>query len=133
MKKVILLAIACVAFSFAQAQTQDTTVRFNETVHNFGDIPQGVPASWSFEFTNTGTAPVTVLSVQASCGCTASDWTKEPIAPGAKGFVKATYNAAALNAFNKHLTVKTDSTPDTILLYIKGTVNAPVAPAPESK
>jgi hypothetical protein len=136
MKKIFLLMAACVVFTFAHAQTADTLVRFDKLIHNFGEIAQGVPQTYAFEFTNAGTTPVTVVSVQASCGCTASDWTKEPVAPGQKGFVKATYNAAARGGFDKSLTVKTDSTPATIVLRIRGTVVAPVAPeapVPEQK
>jgi len=41
-----------------------------------------------------------------TCGCTISDYTKEPIAPGKTGVINATYNAAAIGHFEKHLTVK---------------------------
>ena len=34
------------------------------------------------------------------------DYTKSPIAPGKTGTITATYNAAAANHFDKHLTVK---------------------------
>ena len=34
------------------------------------------------------------------------DYTKAPIAPGKTGTITATYNAAAANHFDKHLTVK---------------------------
>ncbi|MDR0729645.1 MAG: DUF1573 domain-containing protein [Prevotellaceae bacterium] len=132
MKKIIiLLTIACATFTFVQAQTTDTIVKFDELIHNFGEIPQGVPATYSFEFTNNGDTPVTIVSVQASCGCTTPGWTKEAVAPGERGFVKATYNAAAQGNFDKSLTVKTDSNPATIVLRIRGKVATPVAP--ESK
>ncbi|MDR1680693.1 MAG: DUF1573 domain-containing protein [Prevotellaceae bacterium] len=138
MKKIILLTLAFAAFTFAQAQTTDTIVKFDELIHNFGDIPQGIPATYSFEFTNNGTTPITILSVNASCGCTTPGWTKEAVAPGEKGFVKATYNAASQGNFDKSLTVKTDGNPATVVLRIRGKVAAPVAPeskpaAPESK
>lgn len=131
MKKIILLTLACAVFTVAKAQTADTIVKFDEQIHNFGDIPQGVPATYSFEFTNAGDTPITITSVQASCGCTTPGWTREPVAPGEKGFVKATYNAATQGNFDKSLTVKTDSNPATIVLRIRGKVAAPVAP--ESK
>jgi hypothetical protein len=47
-------------------------------------------------FTNTGSTPLVISNVRGSCGCTVTDYTKEPIAPGKTGNVKATFNAAAL-------------------------------------
>ena len=59
--------------------------------------------------------------MQASCGCTTPDWSKEPIAPGKKGFVKASYNPAGRPGnFNKSVTVTSNQ--GTQVLYIKGQV-----------
>ena len=49
---------------------------------NFGEIRQGKPVTTTFEFTNTGAAPLLISSVKTSCGCTASNWTKDAIQPG---------------------------------------------------
>jgi pectate lyase len=59
--------------------------------------------------------------VQGSCGCTATDYSKEPIAPGKKGYVTATYNAANMGAFHKTVTV-TANTDAPVVLVIKGEV-----------
>ncbi|MCS6822234.1 MAG: DUF1573 domain-containing protein [Microscillaceae bacterium] len=91
--------------------------------HDFGNIPAGTPVSVDFVVTNTGTAPLILSSVQASCGCTTPEWTKEPIPPGKSGKIKATYNAAAVGPFNKGITVISNSVDQpTKVLYIKGEV-----------
>jgi hypothetical protein len=89
-----------------------------------GQIPQGTPKNIEFEFKNTSDKSVIITNVKPACGCTTSDYTKEPIAPGKSGFVKATYNASALGSFNKTVTVTTnlDDTPK--VLTFKGTVVA---------
>ena len=89
-----------------------------------GQIPQGTPKNIEFEFKNTSDKSVIITNVKPACGCTAADYTKEPIAPGKSGFVKATYNASALGSFNKTVTVTTnlDDTPK--VLTFKGTVVA---------
>jgi hypothetical protein len=51
-----------------------------------------------------------------------TDYTKEPIAPGKKGSVKATFNAAALGAFNKSIRVTANVEGGAETLYIKGEV-----------
>ena len=130
MKKVFLFAALCLCLGLAaQAQQADTTVKFAVTVHDFGEIAQNAgPQTYVFEFTNVGAEPVTIQNVSASCGCTTPGWTREPVAPGQKGEVKATFNPSALIPFDKPLTVYTNSTPAQIVLRIKGrVVEAPKA------
>ncbi|MDR1984038.1 MAG: DUF1573 domain-containing protein [Prevotellaceae bacterium] len=121
MKK-ILLAIVCLISFASYAQTDAVSIVFTSTTHDFGEIQQGVPQTFSFEFKNTGTEPIIIQSVRPSCGCTTPGWTKEPVEPGEKGYVQATYNAASLGSFNKSLTVTSNGNPASIVLYIKGAV-----------
>src|SRR5207248_995600 len=43
---------------------------FAEPVHDFGTVPRGVLLSHPFRLTNAGPAPVRVVGVRVSCGCT---------------------------------------------------------------
>jgi hypothetical protein len=92
---------------------------------DFGKIKQGVPATHKFVFTNKGKVPMVITNAQPSCGCTTPDWTKDPIPPGGQGFVQATYNAAAVGAFDKSITVMTNVETGVVLLRIHGEVLAP--------
>lgn len=94
-----------------------------------GNIPQNTPKPIVFEFKNTGKTAVIITNVQGSCGCTATDYTKTPIAPGKTGIVTATYNAANAGAFTKTVSVTTNIETAPKVLTIKGTV---VASAPKS-
>jgi hypothetical protein len=122
MKKMFLLALVCLFNLAVNAQTADSTLVFNSTSHDFGEIQQGVPQTFSFEFTNNGVEPIVIQSVQPSCGCTTPGWTKEPVEAGKKGYVQATYNAAAAGPFSKSLKVTYSGGSQPIVLYIKGTV-----------
>ncbi|MBL0356491.1 MAG: DUF1573 domain-containing protein [Chitinophagaceae bacterium] len=90
--------------------------------HDFGEIPRGKPVSIEFEFTNTGDEHLLIADVATSCGCTASDYTKEPIAPGRSSKVKVSYNAAAAGSFTKTITVNFQDASLKKTLEIKGTV-----------
>ena len=92
---------------------------------DFGKIKQGVPATHKFIFTNKGKVPMVITNAQPSCGCTTPDWTKDPIPPNGQGFVQATYNAAAVGAFDKSITVMTNVETGVVLLRIHGEVLAP--------
>lgn len=133
MKKIITLAVVAIAALIALPQGAeakkknsggDSKIEFVATSHDFGTIMEkNGPVSCEFEFTNTGTAPLVIFDVTAQCGCTRPEYPKKPIAPGAKGKVKVTYNPAGRpGAFLKTVTVKCNTVPRSTALKIKGTV-----------
>lgn len=87
-----------------------------------GEIPQGTPKTIEFEFKNNTDKAVIITNVKPACGCTTGDYTKEPIAPGKVGYVKAVYNAAAAGAFSKSVTVTTSAEETPKVLVFKGNV-----------
>lgn len=95
----------------------------NDTIE-VGDIPQGIPKLIEFEFKNTGISVVKITDVHGSCGCTTTDYTKEEIAPGKTGIIKATFNAINVGGFTKTVTVKTTAEENTKVLVFKGKVLA---------
>ena len=106
--------------------------------YEFGSIPQGTPATHVFNFKNTGTSPLILSSVQASCGCTTPEWPKEAVAPGASAKINVTYNAANPGEFTKTITVVSNAgaTPTTILTIhgdVKPAAAANTAAAPAAK
>jgi hypothetical protein len=134
MKKIclILMITACASTMFAQElalataamNTVTATPEFgwDVTAFDFGKIQLNKPVTHEFRFTNTGDAPLVISSVQASCGCTVAEYSKDPIAPGAQGFVKATYNAAKVGVFTKSVTVNANAENNVVQLSIKGEV-----------
>ena len=134
MKKLVLLASFVFGVVFL-GYTQTASVKiesgnpsamakfkWEETTHNFGKINQGKPVSNEFLFTNTGSTPLVISNVKGSCGCTVTSYTKEPIAPGKTGNVKATFNAAAAGSFNKSVRVTANVEGGNETLFIKGEV-----------
>ena len=107
MKKLLLpiAAIILTTTAFAQKKIADVAKFDNETI-SFGKIKQGVPVKGTFTLTNISSEPIIIEQANPTCGCTISDYTKTPIAPGQTGLINATYNAANPNHFEKHLTVK---------------------------
>jgi hypothetical protein len=136
MRRALSLIVLVTTFIFAGAQTtpaetQDV-LKLKETEHDFGKIPQGRPVYYSFEIVNTGTQPLKLDDVHASCGCTTPEWSREPIAPGAVAQIRVGYNAASENYFEKSITI-TYNTNQTKLLKIQGTVwKAPEGAAPSN-
>lgn len=99
-----------------------STVLWKAESIDVGQIPQGTPKAIVFEFKNTGKTAVVITNVKGSCGCTATDYTKEPVLPGKSANVTATYNAANKGAFTKTVTVTTSAETTPKILTLKGTV-----------
>lgn len=117
---VILLSIPL----FIAAQQTGPTIAFEDKSHNFGDIKEEAGlASYSFKFKNTGSQPLIINKVTASCGCTTPKWTKEPIGPGRDGYIQVAYNPKNRpNKFNKSVTVYSNANPKVVSLRIEGNV-----------
>ncbi len=62
-----------------------TTIALSESNFDFGKIKKGDKVQHVYEVTNTGKNPLVISEVKPGCGCTAPDFTKEPIMPGKKG------------------------------------------------
>jgi len=103
-----------------------------ETTHNFGKIPQGRPTTYSFEITNIGKEPLRLENVQASCGCTSPEWSREPIAAGANATIKVGYNAYAEGAFNKAVTIFYNGNQTKTLTITGDVYKSPASSAPEN-
>ncbi len=140
MKKITLTLFSLLLVASVFAQEKDVKVKpskalvdqpvfsWTSTQHDFGKIKVGVPVTHEFTFTNTGDVPLIISTVQASCGCTVADYSKDPIAPKGKGFIKATFNAASVGVFSKTLTVNANTEEGVVYLTIKGEVVQNVMP-----
>ncbi|WP_041263848.1 DUF1573 domain-containing protein [Bernardetia litoralis] len=103
-------------------------IEFEEKQHDFGNIKQGETVDHTFKFTNTGESPLLITNVKGSCGCTASNWTKEPVAPGADGSVTLSFNSTGkVGAQNKTATITANIEGNTTVISFKGNVETPNA------
>ena len=101
-----------------------TKMKVSETEHDFGKFKEEAGRqTYDFIVTNTGTDPLVIQNVVASCGCTTPEWTKQPIPAGGTGKVTAIYDPKDRpGAFNKTLSVYSNSKPEVVVLVIKGEV-----------
>jgi len=134
MKKLILSLFASMLLTtalFAQAQTgsgtanpADAKVKFVKETIDFGKTELNKAVTIDFEFTNISKEPVLIETARASCGCTTPKWTLEPILPGKKGKVTASYSANGVGQQNKTIWVKFKGVDQDKELHLTGTVTA---------
>jgi len=109
-------------FGFAQP-----IIKFKTESFDFGELEEGIMATYAFEITNTGKVPLIISNVAPSCGCTTPEWSKDPIAPGKKSIIKATYNTQGRpGAFNKSISVTSNAENGNVNLFLRGTVSKKV-------
>ena len=120
MKKLSFLLVALLAVAGAFAQTP--SLEFKDSKHSFGKIKQHTPVTFVFGFKNVAAKPMVIESATAECGCTTPVYPKGVIAKGASNSIKVTYNAEAMGAFTKRVTVKLANVAEPIILTIDGEV-----------
>lgn len=113
-----MLLVITGLFTFAQngneQKSTDATnnatsvISWESTIIDLGEVKYNVPATAEFTFINISKEPVNITSVRSSCGCTVTDYSKEPILPGKSSTVKATYNSKKVGQFQKSVTVVTN-------------------------
>lgn len=99
---------------------------FRETMHDFGTVIEGEQVTYSFKFENTGSMDLLISNVSASCGCTATKFTKAPIPSGEDGIITVTLDTRNRKGFqNKSITVAANTQPNKVVLRIKAKVVSP--------
>ena len=115
------LIVVLFLFVFCKLSAQ-SDIKFKDVKHSFGKIKQNKPVTYYFSFTNDGNKPLIVENAMAGCGCTTPEYPKEPIGKGKEAKIKVTYNAAAMGAFKKDVTVKFANHAEPVVLEIDGEV-----------
>lgn len=122
MKKYLLAAVFAVLTMVGVLAATEARIKFENKTHDFGYVQEkGGSVTCYFEFQNTGTEPLVVISARTSCGCAKPSFPKKPVAPGEKAKITVTYNPANHpGAFDKTVTVRTNA--GVQYLRIKGNV-----------
>jgi Protein of unknown function (DUF1573) len=117
MKFVILLAAIIITASCKESSKKDvnaaptqagmvsekmdsskfTSIQWIDSARDYGKITEGQKLEVLYRFKNVGDKPLIIESVRPSCGCTVADPPKEPIAPGAEGEIKGSFDSNGKN------------------------------------
>ncbi len=123
-KVLFVLSALMLSFSMMSFATDEKKAVYVENeVHDFGTIAQDSDkVNATFILHNDSGNPISLISVRATCGCTAPQWSKEPIVSGNTTEIVVSFNPKGQSGtVNKRITAKTD-TGETIVMHIKGIV-----------
>lgn len=130
MKHIITLSLALVlALSlYAQdapsaPQAPITTLEFDHTEYDFGEVTSGEKVAHVFTFTNTGDEPLTLTNAKGSCGCTVPQWPRRAIQPGETASMTVEFNSRNKRGKrNQKVTITANTDPPQRFIFLKGTV-----------
>ena len=81
--------------SVGEFQDKLPKIEFAEDISkpfDFGELKEGDVVEHTYSFKNAGEFPLIINNVGVSCGCTASEWPREPVAPGDTSSIKIKFN-----------------------------------------
>lgn len=124
MKKQIILLVTLLLTLSLNAGSGKAKITFDSPRYDFGYIQESKGSvTHAFEFTNSGNAPLIIIDTRSTCGCTASHFTKEPIAPKGKGKIVVNFNPEGRpGTFRKEVKVYTNASKAAVKLIIEGVV-----------
>jgi len=95
------------------------TLVFQKVEHDFGTVVEGEKVTYAFQFENKGTADLKLLSVGTSCGCTASEYPRDPIKPGKSGKIQITFDSSRRTGMqHKQITIRSNTDPALTILNV---------------
>ncbi|MFT4801884.1 MAG: hypothetical protein ACI93N_001659 [Flavobacteriaceae bacterium] len=123
MKKIAIIALIAFIGLVQQANAQ-AKIEFKTDIIDYGEIAKGSDGIRTFEFTNTGDAPLIISNVKSSCGCTVPSKPDGPIAPGESSIIEVKYDTKRLGPIRKTVTVYSNADQPIVSLKIKGKILA---------
>jgi hypothetical protein len=129
MRKIAFLGLAlsfltaCGSDSPSELVGYKTTMKVN-SVFNAGKVARGEVIHANFVVENTGDYPLVLSDVTPSCSCTISDWSKDPIPPGEKGFVKADVKTESFSEgpVTRSVMILSNTTPPNTKVVVEATI-----------
>lgn len=120
----VLVLIFLISLNSFSQQAGKGEIKFESEQHNFGVIKEdGGSLTHNFVFSNTGEEPIVITNVRSGCGCAIPDWTRQPVRPGEKGFVKVVFDPRNMpGKFNKSMVVSSTAISANKVLRILGEV-----------
>lgn len=125
-------AVAEEAVAKADPNASGARIKFDNLIHDFGDMDPDSSNVAEFGFKNVGNALLKILNVKTDCGCTAYTLEKKEYEPGESGTLKIKYHSVARSGAVTRRIVVTSNDPvePNVTLTLKGRVVERVAYEP---
>jgi hypothetical protein len=106
-----------------QDPSPQAVIAFDTLKHDFGTIIEGEKVVCYFDYFNRGKNDLVISSVEATCGCTIPEWSREPLKPGEKKYLKVVFDAAGRSGVQrKVVTVMSNAANSVVRLTLTANV-----------
>lgn len=103
--------------------TEFAVVEVESDTYDFGVVNEGEKVKHEYVFTNTGSTPLIINSVRASCGCTTPNYPKEPIKPGEQSKIEVVFDTSNQPGMqHKVITMLSNTEESQTIFHLKGQV-----------
>ena len=103
-----------------------TQIEIIDKTFDFGTIPQGEKAAYTYKIKNVGNNPLLITKAKGSCGCTVPQWPKEAVQPGDIAEINVVFNSRGKKGKqNKRITITANTSPAQSFMTITGNVEVP--------
>lgn len=134
LKLIVFLSLFVACNNSGEEQVQDkhvksvaqktTSIKFESKEFDFGTITSGEHVSHRFKFKNTGSENLYINKIEASCGCTVVNYSKEAILPGAESYIEIVFDSSNYHGLQiKDVTVYANTKPERTELVVAATVD----------
>jgi hypothetical protein len=121
MKNPVLVVLLLAPLLLLSQKTKKPALKFDAVEIIRDDIPYDSKDLFVFSFKNKGKKPITIESVQTSCGCTTAEKPSDAIEKKGTGQISVSYDTKRVGEFVKSITV-TPNLGDPVVLTIRGNV-----------
>jgi len=106
-----------------QSAVSEPVMLFDTLEHDFGTIIEGERVVCYFDYVNGGEADLVITTVEASCGCTSTGWSSEPLKSGESKSLEIIFDASGYSGVQrKVVTVHSNGSKQSIQLIIRANV-----------
>ncbi len=129
MKNVFFFLLSIVTFQLVGQPSNNNPkeafakMTFTATTVDYGIISKGSEPTRTFNFKNTGNAPLLITDAKASCGCTVPTFPKDAIMPGESSTITVRYDTNRIGVISKSITI-TSNAGEPVVLKITGEVKS---------
>ncbi|MBK8887967.1 MAG: DUF1573 domain-containing protein [Saprospiraceae bacterium] len=129
MKNVFFFLLSFVTFQLVGQPSNNNPkeafakMTFAATTVDYGIISKGSEPTRTFNFKNTGNAPLLITDAKASCGCTVPTFPKDAIMPGESSTITVRYDTNRIGVISKSITI-TSNAGEPVVLKITGEVKS---------
>ncbi len=128
MRSIAILVLLMLGLYLNGQDKEGAILSLENNSHDFGRIREDKgKISHIFSFSNTGNQPLVLNNVRSACGCTIPKWSKEPVLPGAEGFITIEFNPEnRIGLFHKTVQLQSTAINSNMFVTIRGDVLPPV-------